>query len=79
MADKKLRKPPAADPRKRGERQNPADAARDAREGDAFVNATHRVIEEEVERGDASPAAEPDQKGEPGAAFRSTRSGEITT
>ncbi len=42
-------------------------AGHHARDGDSFVEATHRVIEDEVRKGEAPTAPGPDQKGEPGS------------
>jgi hypothetical protein len=65
MTNKKRQKADAEGPRKSGDRRRSAGLAGDAREGDALAEATRRVIEDEIRRGDVAP--DPDQKGEPGS------------
>ena len=60
MTDKKKRK--RQDDRKELRRR-----PHEARQGDAFVEATHEVVEDEIRKGDAPAAPDPDQKGEPGS------------
>ncbi len=67
MANRKTRKSAAGRSRKISEPRGSTRGERDARERDAFVEATHQVVEDEVHRGDASAASNPDQKGEPGS------------
>jgi hypothetical protein len=64
MTDKKKRKRQTGKPRDRKElRRRP----HEARQGNTFVDATHQVVEDEVRKGDAPAATDPDQKGEPGS------------
>ena len=56
MANRKVRKAAPGSPRKRREPPRPAGSERGVREGEAFVEATHQVIEDEIRRGDI-PAA----------------------
>jgi hypothetical protein len=67
MANRKIRTAAAGSPRKGNERRRSAGGGSDAREGDALVEATHQVIEDEIRRGDVPAAPDPDQKGEPGS------------
>jgi hypothetical protein len=67
MAKRKTRTAAAESSRTRRERRRSAGGRRDSRDGDALVEATRQVIEDEVRRGDAPAAPDPDQKGEPGS------------
>jgi hypothetical protein len=67
MADRKIRKVAAGSPRKSRERRRSTGDRPNASEGDAFVDATHQVIEDEIRKGDSPAAPDPDQKGEPGS------------
>jgi hypothetical protein len=67
MANRKIRKAAAGSPRKSRDQRRPAGGERDARDGDALVEATHQVIEDEIRRGDVQAVPAPDQKGEPGS------------
>jgi hypothetical protein len=67
MANRKIRKVAAGSPRKSGERRRSAGDGRNASKGDAFVDATRQVIEDEIRKGDVPVAPDPDQKGEPGS------------
>jgi hypothetical protein len=67
MANRRIRKVAAGSPRKSRERRRSAGDGRNVSEGDAFVDATHQVIEDEIRKGDVPAAPDPDQKGEPGS------------
>jgi hypothetical protein len=67
MANRKTRKSAAGRPRKIGAPRSSSRGERDTREGDALVEATHQVVEDEIHRGDTFAASDPDQKGEPGS------------
>jgi hypothetical protein len=64
MTDKKKRKRQTGKPRDRKEVRH---WQLEARQGNAFVEATHQVVEDEVRKGDAQAVTDPDQKGEPGS------------
>jgi hypothetical protein len=49
------------------QKPNPAgDAQKKPGDADRFTDAAQAVVEKELNEGDATPAAEPDQKDEPG-------------
>jgi hypothetical protein len=67
MAIRKMQKPEAERPRKTRKSRDSSGGERSDATGGALLEATHRVIEDEVRRGEAPATPEPDQKGEPGS------------
>lgn len=65
MTDKQMRKRTGR-PHKKSLRSS---VKRDDREDNALTKALHEVVENEVRKGDAQVAPDPDQKGEPGSSI----------
>jgi hypothetical protein len=67
MPDKRKPKSGAGTLAKEARRRRSSDGERGGQDDDAFAEATHRVVEDEIRKGDATSTPEPDQKGEPGS------------